>query len=226
MDTPRIACTGNFRKFLSSDELPELRSGSEHRAGWCSVECMKTAEQAGYMELPGAVKDAGCQIVAVPGGVSSKLGCCNLFQLRTGAQEKFSCGTCKFVKKTKPNPLFSFHPAMVPRRTHVSARRQARKATQRSTPSMGMRMSHAERLREDKLLREIAKLGRREKNAVTKKKKKKSTRPRKRTSARRKTAKRNPKRRTLSLGLTLNTKQKRRLASFLHRATGRRVKVQ
>ncbi len=54
------------------------------------------AEQAGYMELEGAQKDADCQIVAVPGGVSSDLGCCNEFQPQEGTQ-LFSCGTCVFV---------------------------------------------------------------------------------------------------------------------------------
>jgi len=54
------------------------------------------AEQAGYMELEGAQKDADCQIVAVPGGVSSDLGCCNEFQPQEGTQV-FSCGTCTFV---------------------------------------------------------------------------------------------------------------------------------
>lgn len=54
------------------------------------------AEQAGYVELPGAVKDGDCQVVAVVGGVSLKKGCCNNFQLGAGAQRLFSCGTCKF----------------------------------------------------------------------------------------------------------------------------------
>jgi len=54
------------------------------------------AEQAGYMELEGAQKDADCQIVQVDGGVSSELGCCNEFQPQEGTQV-FSCGTCSFV---------------------------------------------------------------------------------------------------------------------------------
>lgn len=55
------------------------------------------AKTAGYMEFDGAVKDADCERVRVTGGVSSDLGCCNLF----GKTEvkKFSCGTCKFVEK-------------------------------------------------------------------------------------------------------------------------------
>jgi len=169
------------------------------------------------MELLGAKKDADCQIVAVSGGVSSDLGCCNFFQLRPGAAKKFSCGTCRFVKKTKTNPLFSFHPAMVPERTRVSAHRQSRKATQRSTPRMGMPMSQAERLREEKVLREIAKLGRRERNTMAKKKTKKRAVKRR--------VKRNARRRELQLNLSLNAKQKRTLGRFLRRATGRRVKV-
>jgi hypothetical protein len=57
-----------------------------------------SAEQAGYMELEGAKKDADCSVVDVEGGVSSKLGCCNLFDPETGAKF-FSCGNCdKLVK--------------------------------------------------------------------------------------------------------------------------------
>jgi hypothetical protein len=81
------------------------------------------------------------------------------------------------MKRKKKNALFSFHPAMVPRRTRVAARRHTRKATARSTPSMGMRMSRAERLREDQLLREIAKLGRRGNPVAKKKKSRKKRQP-------------------------------------------------
>jgi hypothetical protein len=168
------------------------------------------------------------------------------------------------MKRKKKNALFSFHPAMVPRRTRVSARRHTRKATARSTPSMGMRLSQAERLKEERLLREIAKLGRRGNPVAKKRKSRKKRQPaalarywakkrkkknarrkvrsvkrrrpvarrrrrpvaRRRVVRRRRSVTRNPKRRTLRLGLTLNTKQKRRLASFLRSATGRRVKVQ
>ena len=55
-----------------------------------------SAEQAGYMELKGAKKDSGCEVVDVSGGVSSKLGCCNLFDPKSGAQ-LFSCGTCEHM---------------------------------------------------------------------------------------------------------------------------------
>ena len=55
-----------------------------------------SAEEAGYMELEGAQKDADCQIVDVPDGVSSQLGCCNLFDPQQGTQV-FSCGTCNYV---------------------------------------------------------------------------------------------------------------------------------
>lgn len=57
-----------------------------------------TAQQAGYMELPGAKKDAGCKKVDVKGGVSTHLGCCNEFELRTGAEKRFRCGTCTYVQ--------------------------------------------------------------------------------------------------------------------------------
>lgn len=154
------------------------------------------------------------------------------------------------MKRGKTNPLFSFiRGAMVPRRTEVSAHRRSRKASPRSIPGMGMPMTQAQRLKEEKLLREIAKLGRREKNVGKKKvkrKKKNSRRLRgfwaggihtsspKRLKAakkqaakrRRRPAKRNPKkRRELQLNLKLNKKQKGTLARFLRRATGRRVKV-
>jgi hypothetical protein len=58
------------------------------------------AEQAGYMELEGAQKDADCSIVEVEGGVSSDKGCSNLFQPVEGATV-FSCGTCVFVTPPK-----------------------------------------------------------------------------------------------------------------------------
>jgi hypothetical protein len=51
---------------------------------------------AGYMELQGAVKDGGCEIVAVDGGVSKRLGCCNLFKPKPRADE-FRCGECKYI---------------------------------------------------------------------------------------------------------------------------------
>jgi hypothetical protein len=54
-----------------------------------------SAKAAGYMELSGAVKDGGCLIVDVPGGISKKLGCCNSFKPQSGAKQ-FRCGECKF----------------------------------------------------------------------------------------------------------------------------------
>ncbi len=56
------------------------------------------AEKAGYMELPGAKKDADCLIVLVEGGVSTKLGCCNFFELEDGEPKQFRCGTCEYLK--------------------------------------------------------------------------------------------------------------------------------
>ncbi len=55
-----------------------------------------SAEAAGYMELEGAEKDADCATVEVDGGVSSDLGCCNLFDPQEGT-DTFSCGTCEYV---------------------------------------------------------------------------------------------------------------------------------
>ena len=57
----------------------------------------KISEQAaGYMELAGAKKDAGCQIVDVKGGVSSELGCCNLFFPKAKKVQRFHCEDCKY----------------------------------------------------------------------------------------------------------------------------------
>lgn len=57
----------------------------------------QSGDQAGYMELDGATKDADCTIVNVEGGVSKDNGCCNLFSPAEGAQS-FTCGTCDKVK--------------------------------------------------------------------------------------------------------------------------------
>lgn len=48
------------------------------------------------MELDGAKKDADCDTVNVPDGVSRSLGCCNLFDPESGAR-RFSCGTCEHM---------------------------------------------------------------------------------------------------------------------------------
>ena len=56
------------------------------------------AKSAGYMELQGARKDADCKKVAVPGGVSEHLGCCNEYRPVPKARY-FECGLCEYVKK-------------------------------------------------------------------------------------------------------------------------------
>lgn len=58
-----------------------------------------SAAQAGYMELVGAVKDADCKKVAVKGGVSKELGCCNEFQPEAKTTKQFRCGVCEYVRK-------------------------------------------------------------------------------------------------------------------------------
>lgn len=59
----------------------------------------KVSEQAaGYMELRGAVKDAGCALVNVEGGVSKALGCCNLFEPESEDADEFRCGTCEYLR--------------------------------------------------------------------------------------------------------------------------------
>ena len=63
-----------------------------------------TAEQAGYLELPGAVKDADCEVVEVDGGVSSERGCCNSYAWRSGNPKGFSCGQCKYLEDADEQP--------------------------------------------------------------------------------------------------------------------------
>jgi len=53
--------------------------------------------QAGYMELSGAVKDGGCKIVEVAGGISRLLGCCNKFSPESSDTQRFRCGSCEYV---------------------------------------------------------------------------------------------------------------------------------
>ncbi len=54
------------------------------------------AKEAGYMELRGAVKDADCRAVKVPGGISLELGCCNHFQPEDVDVQEFECGECEY----------------------------------------------------------------------------------------------------------------------------------
>ena len=50
------------------------------------------------MELRGAVKDGGCALVNVEGGVSKALGCCNLFEPESEDADEFRCGTCEYLR--------------------------------------------------------------------------------------------------------------------------------
>ena len=56
-----------------------------------------SAAEARYEELPGAVKDGDCTIVAVEGGLSKRRGCCCRWKRMTQDPDGFRCGTCKFV---------------------------------------------------------------------------------------------------------------------------------
>lgn len=56
------------------------------------------AKAALYEELEGAVKDGGCQIVAVTGGVSTERGCCALWKRSSPDANAFRCGTCKYER--------------------------------------------------------------------------------------------------------------------------------
>lgn len=57
-----------------------------------------SAEQAGYMELSGAKKDADCHKVKVAGGVSTHRGCCNKFEPEKRTCDGFRCGNCEYVR--------------------------------------------------------------------------------------------------------------------------------
>ena len=77
----------------------------EHKVGHEEGGTRLTPEAAGYMELKGARKSADCRIVAIPGGISLLLGCCNKFEPVNDSVQKFSCGTCEYKKimgNTKP----------------------------------------------------------------------------------------------------------------------------
>jgi hypothetical protein len=69
-----------------------------------------TPEEAGYMELAGAKKDGDCKKVAVPGGVSFQLGCCNEFEAFDESVQKFSCGTCEYRKSKATGTLVGEEP--------------------------------------------------------------------------------------------------------------------
>lgn len=56
-----------------------------------------SASEAGYMELSGASKDKDCKKVQVKGGVSAKLGCCNLYQPEDKGVKEFRCGVCEYL---------------------------------------------------------------------------------------------------------------------------------
>jgi hypothetical protein len=58
----------------------------------------ESAEEAEYMELKGALKDADCEKVEVDGGVSSKLGCCDRFEPRNSKVQQFRCGECEYLR--------------------------------------------------------------------------------------------------------------------------------
>lgn len=53
-------------------------------------------QQAGYLELEGAQKDADCTKVQVQGGISKDKGCCSIIGPVDGA-EYFNCGSCKYL---------------------------------------------------------------------------------------------------------------------------------
>lgn len=67
-----------------------------------------SATAAGYMELEHAQKDGECEIVEVSGGISKKLGCCNLYKPQEDADE-FRCGECLYLIGGMPILLIMRH---------------------------------------------------------------------------------------------------------------------
>lgn len=65
-----------------------------------------TTKAAGYMELRGAQKDSDCKKVAVDGGVSSKLGCCNYYEPEKRSAQEFRCGMCEYMIAGKRGKFF------------------------------------------------------------------------------------------------------------------------
>lgn len=65
-----------------------------------------SAEEAEYMELADAKKDADCEKVEVKGGVSTKLGCCDKFEPESKSVQEFRCGRCEYLVMPKPNYLY------------------------------------------------------------------------------------------------------------------------
>ena len=53
------------------------------------------------MQLRGAVKDGECTAVAVRGGISFELGCCNHFEPESESVEEFRCGECEYHMNLK-----------------------------------------------------------------------------------------------------------------------------
>lgn len=81
-------------KYMMNPQMAQAAGDQSAQAG----DTRATPEEAGYLELEGAQKDADCQLVNVPGGVSSAKGCCNIWDTVPGAQA-FSCGTCTKIKQ-------------------------------------------------------------------------------------------------------------------------------
>lgn len=79
---------------------PQLAKAAGDQAA-AAGDSRASAEEAGYLELDGAVKDSDCETVNVDGGVSSAGGCCNLWN-RVPAAKNFSCGTCTKIKQGAP----------------------------------------------------------------------------------------------------------------------------
>ena len=89
---------------VTPDGLLPLTKVREKIDGKGNVDDRLTEKQAGYMELAGAIKDADCEKVFVPGGVSRDRGCCNEFHRDNAGVTRFECGTCEYVKGKTNEP--------------------------------------------------------------------------------------------------------------------------
>lgn len=98
---------GGFTNTAPANATAYKPEGGDYRAPKQSTEpkpvpkadsYKESGARAGYMELVGAVKDADCSKVEVPGGVASNRGCCNLFEPESKDTMIFSCGTCHHLR--------------------------------------------------------------------------------------------------------------------------------
>lgn len=92
------------RDYLRRKVDEDLRA--ERKAHSMASDGRVSARSVDYTELPGAIKDADCKHVEVPGGVSMQLGCCNDFEYEKGKAKQFRCGTCEYLITNRKDFLY------------------------------------------------------------------------------------------------------------------------